>query len=303
MFKHILVPLDGSSLAEAALQPAASLAQTLKAPVTLLHIIEKNAPEEVHKDRHLTQAQDANAYLEEIARQRFPKGSRVEWHVHEAEVKDVAASIVQHAEELKPDLIIMCAHGRGGVRDIIFGSIAQQVLAQGITPVLLLQPKSTGQPPPFQLQRMLIPLDSESMHDDSLPIAEYLARSYKAELHLLCVIPTLGTLSGEQAAAGSLLPGTASAFLDIKEENAKGHLQSHLAELIERGFKASAEVSRGDPAQGIVTTAARIHVDLIVLSTHRRAGMDAFWARSVAPNVARHTTIPILLLPLTVRGS
>jgi nucleotide-binding universal stress UspA family protein len=44
--------------------------------------------------------------------------------------------------------------------------------------------------------------------------------------------------------------------------------------------------------------AERSEADLIVLSTHRRSGMDAFWARSVAPNVARRTRIPILLIPL-----
>ena len=61
MFKHILVPLDGSTLAEAALPAAVSLAQTYKAPVTLLHVIEQDAPEEVHRDRHLTKAVEAEA--------------------------------------------------------------------------------------------------------------------------------------------------------------------------------------------------------------------------------------------------
>ncbi len=68
MFKHILVPLDGSKLAEAALPAAVSLAQTFKAPVTLLHIIEQDAPEEIHRDRHLTEAREAEAYLAEIAK-------------------------------------------------------------------------------------------------------------------------------------------------------------------------------------------------------------------------------------------
>ena len=54
MFKHILVPLDGSNLSEAALTPAAILAEKFKAPVTLLHVIEQGAPSEVHADRHLT---------------------------------------------------------------------------------------------------------------------------------------------------------------------------------------------------------------------------------------------------------
>jgi nucleotide-binding universal stress UspA family protein len=61
MFKHILVPLDGSKLAEAAIPAAASLAQTLEAPVTLLHLIEQDAPQEIHRDHHLTSKMWQNA--------------------------------------------------------------------------------------------------------------------------------------------------------------------------------------------------------------------------------------------------
>ena len=67
MFKNILVPLDGSKLAETAVSPAASLAKTLGAPVTLLHIIEKDAPQEVHSDHHLTKPDEASAYLQKVA--------------------------------------------------------------------------------------------------------------------------------------------------------------------------------------------------------------------------------------------
>jgi nucleotide-binding universal stress UspA family protein len=218
-------------------------------------------------------------------------------HVHTAQVKDVAASIVEHAtNEFKPDLIVMCAHGKSGFRDLIFGNIAQQVLAGGQTPIFLIQPESADARP-FEIRRILVPLDSESVHDDSLPFAERLAEFYDAELHLLTVIPTFGTLSGELAAASSMLPATTNAYLDIKEEATREHLQTHLDELLERGFSVRAEIARGDPAAVITRTAEGIHADLLLLSTHRRAGMGAFWARSVAPNVVRHTRISVLLVP------
>ncbi len=67
MFKNILVPLDGSKLSEASLAAAVVLAQTLKSTVTLLHIIEQDAPTEVHKEHHLTKPDEAEAYLEEVA--------------------------------------------------------------------------------------------------------------------------------------------------------------------------------------------------------------------------------------------
>ena len=297
MFKSILVPLDGSHLAEAALPAAASLAQTLNAPVTLLHVIEQNAPEAVHHERHLTKPEEAEVYLENLVKQSFPAEIKADWHVHSSGVKDVASSIVEHSGEFDPDLIVMCAHGRGGIRDLLFGRIALQVVAKGAIPLLLLQPMTSEQKP-FTLRRILVPLDSESIHDDSLPIAKNLAKAYGAELHLLCVIPTYATLAGEEAAASSLLPGTANAFLDIKENQAREHMQGHLNELIGEGFHTSAEIARGDPAQTIVNVAERSKADLIVLSTHRRAGLSAFWERSVAPNVVRRTRIPMLLIPL-----
>lgn len=298
MFKSILVPLDGSKLAETAFPAAISLAQTLGAPITLLHIIEKDAPREVHSEHHLTQASEAVTYLKNIAQDPTVKDVTVETHVHTAETEDVAASIIQHAsEEFKPDLIVMCSHGSGGFRDLLFGSIAQQVVAGGKTPLLLLQPKSNNAQS-FAIRRILVPLDSESVHDESLHYARELATAYKAELYLLTVIPTFATLRGKEAAVSSMLPITATAFLDIREGTAKEHLQTHLDEFLAVGFNVNAEIGRGDPTDIICATATRIGADLILLSTHRKAGMNAFWARSVAPNVVRKTHIPLLLVPL-----
>lgn len=296
MFKHILVPLDGSHLAEAALAPAARIAGTLGTPVTLIHILERDAPREVHKDRHLTQADEAQVYLREVAASAFPSTVKVETHVHHATAADVAQSIVEHTrEEFAPDLIVMCTHGTSGVRGLLFGSIAQQVVAQGTTPLLLVRPTTAGT---FQLKKICVPLDSESVHDNGLPLSEELARAFDAELFLLSVIPTFGTLAGEQSATGNLLPVTTAALLEIQEENAREHFQEHLDVLRGAGLCASAEVARGDPASVIVKSAEKAGADLIVLSTHRRAGMGAFWARSVAPKVANRSSLPLLLIPL-----
>src|SRR5512136_734504 len=254
MYKHILVPLDGSILAEAALPAAVSLAQTFKAPVTLLHIIEQDAPAEVHRDRHLTEAGQAERYLAWIARKTFPKGIKVNLHVHTSPVADVARSIVDHSsDEIQPDLIILCSHGNSGMHDFLFGNIAQQVVADSGTSVLLIKPAEPTVP--FQLRHILVPLDNESIHDKALPTAEALAKAYKAELNLLCVIPTLTTLSGEQAAVSNMLPATSSAYLDIAEEIAREHFQGHLDTFRKAHLPATAEIARGDPAPVIAKTA------------------------------------------------
>jgi len=298
MFKHILVPLDGSKLAEAAVPVAVSLTKALHAPVTLLHIIERDAPQEIHKDHHLTQADEASMYLEGLARRAFPPEAKVDWHVHTAAIKDVAASIVEHAvTEFQPDLIVMCKHGKTGVRELLVGSIAQQVVAHGTTPLLLIKPE-VDSTTTFEPKRILVPLDSGPVHDDSLPLTKDLATAYQSEIYLLTVIPTLTTVTGEKAAASSLLPATTSAMLDINAENAEADLQEHLDELKQEEFRAKAEIVRGDPAAEIVNLSERLKADLITLTTHRKAGAAAFWARSVAPNVTRRARVPILLIPL-----
>jgi len=295
VFKHLLVPLDGSSLAETALPAAAHLAQVFKASVTLIHVIEKDAPKEVHKDRHLTEPEEAQAYLQEVAGRAFSADTRVERHVHVEEVKDVARSIVQHAQELDQDLVVMCTHGRGGVSDWLMGSIAQQVIASGGTPVLLI-PSHDEERSGFSCRLALVALDGLPDHEQGLPVAAGLARACGASLYLLMVIPTLSTLKAEEAATGKMLPSAMAATLDLAEESGKDYLARHLASLQSEGIKASAEVARGDAITVIVDTVQRIGANLIIMATHGKTGMDAFWSGSLTPRLSSHSQIPLLLV-------
>jgi nucleotide-binding universal stress UspA family protein len=298
MFNHLLVPLDGSRLAEVVLPAAARLAQTLGASVTLVHVIERNAPEEIHGERHLADAAEALAYLEQVAARAFPPDMHVDEHVHTTEVRDVARSIVEHVGELNPDLIVMCTHGRGGPRNWLVGSIAQQVIALGTTPVLLIQPDGAGATPEFLCRHLLIPLDGDPDHEPALTVAAGLAQACTAEIHLMMVVYTFSTLQGQRAAAARLLPGAASAWLEISEQGARDYLEGHAARLREMGLAVAVTVVRGDPATAIVRTAKRVNADTVVLGTHGKAGMDAFWAGSVAAHVAGRTHMPLLLVPV-----
>jgi nucleotide-binding universal stress UspA family protein len=302
MFKHLLVPLDGSRLAETALPAAAYLAQTLPATVTLIHVIEHNAPQAVHSEPHLTRPSDAQAYLDEVARRAFPAPVTVVRHVHANEVRDVARSLADHAAELKLDLIVMCAHGRSGPRDWLFGSIAQQVIARGAAPVLLIRPTETGTAPPFACRLILVPLDGNPAHEQGLQLAAGLAQACAGALHLVMVIPTLGTLSGEQAAAAKLLPQAAKAMLDLNQQQAEDYLHRHAAPLRDSGLTVTTEVARGDPVPSLMQATQRVGADLIVLGTHGKTGLDAFWSGSVAPKVSGRSTVPLLLVPLRKPG-
>src|SRR5690349_8011284 len=113
---HILVPLDGSRLAETTLRIAIALAERSGGHVTLLHILERNAPATIHGERHLTGAGEAEAYLNGVASRFADAGLPVVIHTHPNPEGDVAASIASHAAEMGADLVILCAHGRGGLR-------------------------------------------------------------------------------------------------------------------------------------------------------------------------------------------
>ena len=303
MFEHLLVPLDGSRLAEAALAAAAYLSKTLGARVTLIHVIERGAPQEIHGEQHLSNPAEASAYLDEVAARVFSPGVRVQTHVHTTEVKDVARSIVEHTNELGPDLIVMCTHGQGGLRTWLLGSIAQQVIALGVMPVLLIQPDGAAATPAFACRRLLVPLDGNPDHEQGLVVASALARACAADLHLLMVVPTLGTLSGEPGATARLLPTATSTWLDMSEEDAGAHLYHRANGLQAMGLGTTTEVCRGDPANAIVRTAQRMEADLVVMGTHGKRGMDAFWSGSVAAQVSSRSRVPLLLTPVRERGT
>jgi nucleotide-binding universal stress UspA family protein len=296
MFTHLLVPLDGSKVAEGVLPFSASLAERLGAAVTLLHVMEQNAPSAVHGERHLTDTAEARRYLEALTDRYFAGGSvRVDQHVHTNEERNVARSIVAHAVELGADLIVLCTHGRGGLRHRVFGSNAQHVVRAGTIPVLLLPP-TAGAPRAFTCEHMLAPLDGRPGHEDALAVAASLARACHAVLHVLAVVPTLGTLSGEQARTGQLLPGTTAAMLELEEREAVAYVARQSDHLRDAGLEVVTQVGRGDPGTVILRTAERVTADVIVMGTHGRTGLDAFWSGSVAPRVSGRAPIPLLLV-------
>ena len=295
MFKRLIIPLDGSRLSEAVIPTAIYLAQKLNASVTLVHVIERNAPKQVHGEPHLSQVAEAEAYLEEV-RRRFPAGVPVEVHVHSTAIVDVGRSIVEHAREFESDLVLMCTHGRSGLRKMLFGSIAQQVVAAKV-PVLLIHPQKGMAAPVPSGRRFLIPLDGTEVREAGLPAARELARLCGASLKLLMVVPTLHTLSGVESTSRILLPATTKEMLAQETEDAKTYLHQWIVRLSGQGTEVSARIRRGDAMESITEEAQSLEADLIVMGTSARAGMDAFWSGSVAPRVSERTHLPVLLIP------
>jgi nucleotide-binding universal stress UspA family protein len=297
MTAHLIVPLDGSRSAEAALPLASAIAARLKASVTLLHLLEREPPRTIHGEPHLHTAETAERYLAGLASSRFPEGLTVSFHVDTGEVANVARGIAEHGSELHADMLVMCVHGRRGVSEALFGSLAQKSLALGRVPVLMVRPSWTG---PFACRSILVPLDGKPSHVPALDSAAELARAFGARLDLLTVVPTFGSLRDGNWAASRLLPGTAARVLEMSESQARDYLAARAAEAtVAAGSAAAARVLRGDPTRRILKSARSLRSDLVVLATHGKAGAGAFWAGSVGSRVCAASLCPVLLVPAT----
>jgi nucleotide-binding universal stress UspA family protein len=296
MILNILVPLDGSALAEAALPGALWFSKLFGARVTLLHVIEHHAPASIHGERHLTNEADALAYLKSVA-EHFPAGIEVAFHVHNEEVSNVARSIAMHAGELVQDMVVMCSHGKSGLRQFMVGNIAQKVISYGSTPVLLIHPQRDQEALFSHVGHLLVALDDDPEHNCGLEMAGLVAEKSGAALRLVHVVPRLDSLKGQEAAASKLLPGTTAALLEIEQEGALSTLMERAKPWRERGVDVAWRVVRGDPPEKIVEAANSVDAEIIVLSTHGKTGIGAFWAGSVAPRVPGLTDLPLLLVP------
>jgi nucleotide-binding universal stress UspA family protein len=294
MFRNLLVPLDGSGLAESALPWAWWLAARFGAKVTLLHVIERRAPRAIHGETHLREPGEAGEYLEALVA-GFPEGLRAEIHVHTVAEGDLAASIARHTSELDTDLVVLSAHGRPGARGMLLGGVAQQVLRQATAPVLLLRP-GTPSPGDSELDTVLVPLDGTPEAEAALPYASELAARTNASLLLLMVVPTVGTIRDDRAALALVSPLATAAVLDAEQENAVAYVRSVIDALCDRGMRASAEVGRGDAVALVSDAAARADVSLVAMASHGRSGFSALWSASVGAGVLGRVEKPILLV-------
>jgi nucleotide-binding universal stress UspA family protein len=303
-FAHILLPLDGTAMAERVIPVARGLADAEATRITLLHVLEHGAPERKHGERHLHEADAAEAYLRDLAGRAFAGHARVDWHVHGDAVRDLPASLVEHTQEFQPDLVVMCAHGSQGWKEWLRGNLARRLLhasarlspASARVPVLLVQPDANGRVV-FPFRRILVPLDGSDAHEHGLAPAAKLASRLGVPIELFTAIAAGASVRGRRDATAGLLPRATEEILCIAEQEAAAHLERHVSELRAAGVQASGRVARIEPVAGIVATAAEMAADLIVLGTHALSATDAFWTGSVTPRILQHARTSFLLAP------
>jgi nucleotide-binding universal stress UspA family protein len=112
------------------------------------------------------------------------------------------------------------------------------------------------------------------------------------------VVHEVSTLPGERAASAVLMPSAASALLDMDYEDAELYLVGLMGKLLDQHINVTGQVERGEPARQILQAATYINADLIVLGTHGKTAMEAFWSGSLTPKITTQTNIPLLLVPV-----
>ena len=285
-FHSILVPVDGSILAEAAIPHALTLAERARSKVQFVFVYQDRLP--------LEPVDLAWQYLLQLtARARERLGDSVSSALLHG---PVAANLVKQARKIGADLVIMTTHGRGGLERAWLGSVTDQLIRRIGMPVLVIRPVDGVVAPQAQPSEILVPLDGSTLAETALPPAAALARLWDAELTAVQIVYPAPIV----AEPGRAVPETSIQELTaIARASAEEYVRLTAERLRVSGVKASGMALMGTdgPAQQLRELARPGQVSLIAIATHGRGGIRRFILGSVADKLVRTAEVPVLVVP------
>jgi len=282
MFSKILVPIDGSTESESVLPYVRDIAPRFNSEVSLLGIGIGNKQRRINKLLEDRISETAESFQNDNIRT-----TPVILYGKPAD------AILDYAKEKGMGLIIMATHGRGGISRWWMGSVAEKVLSQSTTPVLLINSKNSLENEPISKAaclNILVPLDSSDLGEAALPYAEELALKTGASITLLHCITQPSAI--ETTALGNDLADMIAVLQEAGEE----YLKTISARLTEKGINTVYEVTIGNPANIIVSYADEKMVSLVTMSTHGRSGIARWVFGSVTEKVLHGSGLPLLLV-------
>ncbi|MBI4340387.1 MAG: universal stress protein [Chloroflexi bacterium] len=298
MYKRILVPLDGSSLAEQVLPYARTLAAGLGSTVELLRCIEPVAAEfsdpahGVFLDKVVENfLAKAKEYLETVSQPFRQAGVSVSYATHEG---DPATKILEEAEKEKDTLIALSTHGRSGITRWVIGSVTSKVLEMTTNPMLVIHPQADE---PVQervkLTSMIVPLDGSKMAEQILPQVMAVARALTLKVILVRVTPS-------PADYYRYMEYPVGRYQDFSKEvdlAAVQYLEETAQKIKDQGAsQVERRLMHGQPAAAVVDMAKETPEAIVAMSTHGRSGVGRWVLGSVADRVVRHSGSPVLLV-------
>ena len=300
MFRAILVPLDGSRLAEEALATAVAAARRTGAT---LHVAMVHHPVMPGADSaamasafteldHLAH-EGEKRYLSHVVEQIRRESDLV---VQPALLEGaVAERLAAHARSIPADLVIMTTHGRGAVSRMWLGSVADELLRQLTKPLLLLRHRAPGPPNGRSgFRRLLVPLDGSARSEAILEPALALCPPLGAHYSLLRVVTPPPALAEPDLAARG---GEPSDAIEAQRRRAEAYLDRIADRLEARGCHVSTQVIVADsPARVIIEQGDPAVTDCIALATRGASGVKRLLLGSVTDKVVRGAEVPVLSL-------
>jgi len=292
----IVVPLDGSRLAEQAAQQAAAIAKAYPAEITLLRVLSDSGPDQRSPfdcvDWQLKQRQ-AEAYLDHMAQQLQATGLNVRWVLQDGKA---AETICRFCVSENINLVVLTRFGKGGVTEFSRGSTAQKVVDNCPACVLLTAPSRELKSIDSELsyKHILVPIDASLSSEWALGMGVMIARAHDAELDVVQIVQD------------PELPARIVHTRDLRDVTARMQ-QCLRLEAIRRVQELEAQVPPGtklhtsvitarDVASAVYRAAEAFDVDLIVMSAHGRGGEDGWRYGSVCESLLAHSTRPVLVL-------
>jgi nucleotide-binding universal stress UspA family protein len=295
VFKRILVPLDGSPLAERALPYAGAVAGASGARLVLLRAAQAHTfPGVDPREAQVAVVREAEEYLAAVA-----GGMAAPEAVEQAVFYGPAVEAIGTEIRLRAaDLVAMSTHGRSGLGRWIYGSVAEQVLRQSEVPVLLVPAacdRDWSDVPPKRPRRVIVPLDGSALAEEALAPAQDLARALGAGLFLLRAVEP-----PHQAYAQGY------SYVAFNPEGELGEAARYLGavagQLRAAGFTAETGSLVASAASTIVEVARKRNALAIAMATHGQGGLARLLLGGVATGVLHRTHVPLLVVrPAAVR--
>lgn len=295
MIKHILLPLDGSPLAEGALPFAARLARALDAGLTLVRVpdaivaptpgMEAVTPLALCTPEARAAAED---YLAKVAAQESLAGLDLRRLTPDP---PVVAGLMEALQQSAADLLVMTSHGYSGFKRLILGSVTDEMVRHAACDVVVVPAGNHLKP---TIGTIAVPLDGSPLAEAALPHAAHLARALGARLHLM-QIPQVPVQPVGYAAPGAGLDWVPELVAEATRD-AQAYLEAKAAELRAQGVTVTAQqepLGIEGVAGGILDAAREQQADLLLLTSHGRGGLRRMVLGSVTDALLRKAALPI----------
>ena len=296
MINHILVPLDGSTLAECVLPHVKSIAPVTKARVTLIHVLEhpenrSGGPPVDPLGWHM-QKQEAQRYLEEKIDQLEKEGFNASFTILEGKS---AEGIIDFAHANEVDLIALSTHGRTGLTGWNVSSVVQKVLLRSYRSILLVRAYGSEGGTEAAYKRLFVASDCSTRGEFILPFAIGIAQFYKSRI-------ILGTIIEKPEVIQRLPLAEEEANLanQLSEINQRTATQCHkmiTTQLALKGIDFETHVRLADHTIGALHDLVdEVHADLIMLVAHGETGERRWPYGSITTSLIAHGNVPLMII-------